>query len=66
MIDYAWFIFLTPIIFAPISAIAGWSRKASAGIIASLSIFISLILSILVFLNIRGQSTPIYQSFNWF
>ena len=66
MIDYAWFIFLTPIIFAPISAIAGWRRKASAGVIASLSIFISLILSILVFLNIRSQSTPIYQSYNWF
>ncbi len=66
MLNYAWFIFLTPIIFAPISVIAGKRSKVTAGILASLSIFISLILSIIVWLNIRGTSTPIYQTYNWF
>ncbi|MCL4322827.1 MAG: NADH-quinone oxidoreductase subunit L, partial [Candidatus Thermoplasmatota archaeon] len=66
MLNYAWFIFLTPIIFAPISVIAGKKAKALAGVLASLSILISLILSIVVWLNIRGTSTPIYQAYNWF
>ena len=66
MLDYAWFIFLTPIIFAPISALAGWKGKNIAGILASISIFISLALSFLLFLSIRNQSAAIYQSYNWF
>ena len=66
MLNYAWFIFLTPIIFAPISVIAGKKAKALAGVLASLSILASLILSIIVWLNIRGTSTPIYQAYNWF
>lgn len=66
MLNYAWFIFLTPIIFAPISVIAGKKRKILAGVLASLSITVSLILSVIVWLSIRGTTTPIYQTFNWF
>jgi NADH-quinone oxidoreductase subunit L len=66
MFNYAWFIFLTPIIAAPISAIVGMKKKKLAGIISSLSIGISLALSLIVWYNIRDTSTAIYQHFTWF
>ena len=66
MIDYEWFIFLSPIIAFPISYTVGRYRRNLAGYIATISILISFILSFMVYLKIRGTSSPIYQSFNWF
>ena len=66
MIDYEWFIFLSPIIAFPISYTVGRYRRNLAGYIATISILISFILSFMVYLQIRGTSSPIYQSFNWF
>ncbi len=66
LFDYAWFIFLTPIIFAPIAAIAGRKTKVLGGVIASISITISLILSIIVYLGLRLTDVPVYQTYNWF
>ena len=66
MIDYEWFIFLSPIIAFPISFIVGRYKRNLAGYIATISILISFILSFMVFLQIRDTSSPIYQSYNWF
>ena len=66
MIDYEWFIFLSPIIAFPISFTVGRYRRNLAGYIATISILISFILSFIVYLQIRGTSSPVYQSFNWF
>ncbi len=66
LFSYAWFIFLVPIIFAPVSAFAGWRKKVYGGIVASLAIAVSFILAVLVYFNINNTSVPIYQSFNWF
>jgi NADH-quinone oxidoreductase subunit L len=66
MIDYEWFIFLSPIIAFPISYTVGRYKRNLAGYIATISILISFILSFMVYLQIRGTSSPIYQSFNWF
>ena len=66
MIDYEWFIFLSPIIAFPISFTVGRYRRNLAGYIATISILISFILSFMVFLQIRGTSSPVYQSYNWF
>ncbi|MGP6207103.1 NADH-quinone oxidoreductase subunit L [Cuniculiplasma sp. SKW3] len=66
LLNYAWFIFLTPIIAAPIAALAGRKTKVLGGIIASIAITISLILSILVYLSLRLTNVPIYQTYNWF
>ena len=66
LFSYAWFIFLVPIIFAPVSAFAGWRRKVYGGIVASLAIAVSFILAVLVYFNISNTRVPIYQSFNWF
>ena len=66
MIDYEWFIFLSPIIAFPISFTVGRYRRNLAGYIATISILISFILSFMVYLQIRGTSSPVYQSFNWF
>ena len=66
MIDYEWFIFLSPIIAFPISYTVGRYKRYLAGYIATISILISFILSFMVYLQIRGTSSPIYQSFNWF
>jgi proton-translocating NADH-quinone oxidoreductase chain L len=62
---YAWFVFLSPLIAAPIALVAGKYRKDLAGIVASLSIAISLVLSYLLYLN--GSSGNIVTSqVNWF
>ncbi|MFG1555161.1 MAG: NADH-quinone oxidoreductase subunit L [Thermoplasmataceae archaeon] len=66
MIDYEWFIFLSPIIAFPISFTVGRYRRNLAGYIATISILISFILSFIVYLQIRDTSSPVYQSFNWF
>ncbi|MHB1493300.1 MAG: NADH-quinone oxidoreductase subunit 5 family protein [Thermoplasmataceae archaeon] len=66
MLDYEWFIFLSPVLAFPISLVAGKYRRNLSGYIATISILISFILSFMVYLQIRGSSTPIYQSYNWF
>ncbi len=64
--SYYWFIFLTPLIAAPIAEVVGKRIKGASGWIASLSIAISLALSIILWLSLRGTSTPIYNSYKWF
>lgn len=64
--SYYWFIFLVPMIAAPIAEIVGKKFKNSSGWIASVAIGISLALSIIIWLSLRGTSTPIHNSYRWF
>ncbi|MDS0257767.1 NADH-quinone oxidoreductase subunit L, partial [Thermoplasmatales archaeon AK] len=60
-----WFIFLSPAIGAPVSLIVGRHKRFWAGIIASLSILISLILTYVAFVQV-GTSGPIQNQYLWF
>ncbi len=59
----AWFVFLSPLIGFPLSYFAGLYRKNLSGLIASGSIAISLLLSLILYL---GYTAPVHSSINWF
>lgn len=62
---FGWLIFISPIVGAFLSFSLGrWDRRL-AGIIASLSIALSLIFSVLSFFQVQS-SGPIDNSYNWF
>ncbi|MEM0158064.1 MAG: NADH-quinone oxidoreductase subunit L [Thermoplasmataceae archaeon] len=60
-----WFIFLSPAIAAPVSLAVGRRRRFWAGIIASLSILISLILTYVAFIHLNATG-PIENQYLWF
>ena len=61
-----WFIFLTPLIFAPVTVIVGKKFKNASGWLASFSIGVSLSISIVAWLSLRNTSSPVYNSYHWF
>ena len=61
----AWGIFLSPLIASPIALVAGRKSRNAAGIIASASIGLSLVLAFLLYLNI-SSSTSVESQYNWF
>lgn len=62
---FGWLIFISPIVGAFLSFFIGHRDRRWAGIIASLSIALSLVFSILSFFRVQS-SGPIENSYNWF
>lgn len=66
MFIYAWMIFISPLIGFVLSYTLGKYKKNLAGVIASLSIFGSLIFSYLTFNQVNVSGQAIYESYQWF
>lgn len=63
---YAWFIFISPLIGFVLSYTVGRYHRWTAGVLASITIFLSLVFSIITFFHVRATGQPVYNSVEWF
>ncbi len=64
MLLLQWLIVLSPLVAAPIALIAGRSHRDLAGVVASLAITISLIVSAITYFS--SVNSPVSQNYTWF
>lgn len=62
----AWLIFIAPVIGFVLAYSIGRYYRGSSGIIASASIFLSLVFSYLTYLHVNSTGVPISESYLWF